>query len=693
MTFWKFWQKIIALYVMILCSSSFSVAEVVRTNLSTIELTSDKLSALAGSDFTVVIELSPDQGWHAYWENPGDAGLKLEMDWQLPEGVEIGPLQFRTPHLIPFEEIISYGYDGAVTIIADGKISQDIATSEISIGGNAFWLICSDALCVPQDTAITHKIFIGEDIQNDRAALLAENARSDMPIAASWQSSFYTDGKNFTVKSLIPAEYPVIESAYLYPHSEGMMENVYRQNLSFINGEIIGRFENAYGYMDNDTFDYVLTFKTAEGEEKAFALSAQKSAVAVAEEMVPITTDLAISNLSLPMALIFAFIGGLILNLMPCVFPILSLKAMSVVELSNKHPKEARLSGILYTAGVLVSFALIGAIVSTLSLGWGFHMQMPVINFMLGLLMVTIGLNLLGVFEFGSGFAGLGQGLISASKDNNRKATFFTGVLAVVVATPCTAPFMAGALGFAFVAGGASGMLVFLSLGFGLAFPYLLLCYVPLLRGFLPRPGAWMETMRNILGFPMLATALWLFWILGNQIGVNAMTLSIAASLLLGLALWGLSKNSGLWKALSMLCFVGVLSSGYYLSTLNVQKAVLAQDESGLNSIEFKSAELKNLLNDDQAVFVYFTADWCVTCKLNEKMALSQSEVHQAFAEKDITVMVGDWTNQNPDITKTLQSYGRIGVPLYLYFPEGRALNNPIVLPQILTPGMVIDAL
>jgi thiol:disulfide interchange protein/DsbC/DsbD-like thiol-disulfide interchange protein len=665
-------------------------AQVVITDLSKIELLSDHSSIKAGDSFNIVIELEPNEGWHAYWVNPGDAGLKLEVAWDLPEGVEVGELQFSTPHLIPFEEIVSYGYDGKVTVTAEVKTPDNFESSQLTLAGDAFWLTCSDVLCVPQEAQISHTVLIGENVIDDRGEMLLKAAQEDTPDEANWPSQFHTDGENFTIISKIPDQYPVIESAYLFPRTIGMMENQYYQDLSFIDGNIVGRFKNAYGYSDEDQFEFVLSFKTGDGQDKAFSIVAQKSLIPVAEVRVQESTS-PLTDLGIVTALGFAFLGGLILNLMPCVFPILSLKAMSVVELSGKDPKEVRLSGLLYTAGVLICFGLIGAVVSSLSIGWGFHMQMPVINFTLGLLMVAIGLNLLGVFEFGSSLMGLGQGLVSeGSVSKKRRSTFFTGFLAVVVATPCTAPFMAGALGFAFVKGGVIGMSVFLMLGFGLAFPYLLLCFVPVFRNILPRPGAWMETMRTILGFPMFATALWLFWILGNQAGVDALAIGVAASLLLGFALWGMSKTNITWKVVSVICVIGVIYSGFYLS--NMKQSTALKDESS-NAIAFSSDALQNLLIQDQAVFVYFTADWCVTCKLNERVALSQSEVQEAFVENNVTLMVGDWTNQNPDITKTLQSYGRIGVPLYLYFPEGRRLNNPDILPQILTPTTVIEAL
>ena len=697
MTCRNIWQILIAANLFVLSALCSSTADVVRTDLSELKMRADHKSVSAGDAFQIIIELTPDQGWHAYWENPGDAGLKLEMDWTAPEGVEIGNLQFTTPHLIPFEEIVSYGYDGKVTILADARITDDIDVSALNISGNAFWLVCSDALCVPQEAKIGFSLPVGESVIDARLTALADATKAQMPLSADWQGQFYTDGENFTVKAAIPTEYPVIESAYLFPHTEGMMENVYRQDLSFVDGNIIGRFKNAYGYADNEEFKFLLSFKTGGGEEKSYLITAVKTETPLAsvrDEVVAEQPKMT-SELGLLLALSFAFVGGLILNLMPCVFPILSLKAMSVVELSNKHPREARLSGLLYTGGVIVSFGVIGLVVNGLSLGWGFHMQMPIVNFTLGLLMVLIGLNLLGVFEFNSTISGLGQGLVQNNESNgaNRRATFFTGVLAVVVATPCTAPFMASALGYAFINGGLGGFLVFLALGFGLAFPYLLLCYVPTFRRVLPRPGAWMETMRNILGFPMLATALWLYWILGNQIGVNAMAVSLAASLFLALSVWSFSKNKTVWKLLSGASLLVVLYFGYVVSNMNVENRIIASDEGGLNAVAFNSKDLKELVDKKEAVFVYFTADWCVTCKLNERNALSSPEVHKAFRDNDISVMVGDWTNQNPDITKTLQSYGRIGVPLYLYFSEDRNLSNPMILPQILTTDIIVDAL
>jgi thiol:disulfide interchange protein len=700
MIYQKISRLIVVINILLLSLFSWASAEPVRTDLSSIELLSDHKAISSGSKFTVLIHLVPDQGWHAYWENPGDAGLKLTMDWDLPDGVTVGELQFTTPHLIPFEEIVTYGYESDVFIIAEVTTSDDLQNmEELTIGGNAFWLTCSDTLCVPQEASVNLMLPVGENVVDTGVSALVNAAKQDMPLLADWKSEFYTDGETFTIYSDLPDEFDVIADAYIFPFSQGMMENSYHQNLSFADGRLTGEFKSAYGYEDNATFEYVLAITNIDQKQYAYRLSADKSLVPFLEPQ-DVSLESSGNIFSLLLQLFFAFIGGLILNLMPCVFPILSLKAMSVIRLAEKEPAEVRLSGLLYTCGVMVCFGLIGVLVLALdatgqAVGWGFHMQLPIVNFTLGLLMVVIALNLFGIFEFGGGVSGLGQKLIKADpsdKKHMRQNSFFTGVLAVVVATPCTAPFMAGTLGFAFLQGGLSAMLIFLSLGFGLAFPYLLLCYAPGLRQILPKPGLWMENMRNVLGFPMLATAIWLFWILGNQIGVDAMALCIMAGLLLSFAIWGLKKEHLLWKVVSILALLGVLYTAKQIHSMEAQSSTISSDDE-LSSVDFNTDALKKLIDNKQSVFVYFTADWCITCKLNERVALSQPEVNDAFVAKNIIVMKGDWTNQNPDITRTMQKFGRIGVPLYLYFPSGTSFDNPVILPQILTPNNVVSAL
>ena len=409
-------------------------------------------------------------------------------------------------------------------------------------------------------------------------------------------------------------------------------------------------------------------------------------------------------------ALLFAFVGGLILNLMPCVFPVLGIKALSIVEMPREDRSVARQSGALYTAGVLVAFAVAGSALLGLraagyAAGWGFQLQNPAFNLVLGLLMLAIGLNLLGVFEVGARIAGSGQALTAGGE---RKEAFFTGLLAVVVATPCTAPFMAGALGYALVQPAVVALAIFLALGAGLAAPYLLIGLVPAFGRLLPRPGPWMTAFRNVLAFPMFATGIWLFWIIGKQAGVNAMAMALAAALCFGFALWTYGRSASAhrpwrWRAMAAAALVASLAVGATVERPQpdtTPQAAGAADADGhaetlglLQLERFTPDRLIGYIESQQPLFVYFTADWCVNCKVNERVALSTEKVGEAFAERGIKVLVGDWTNEDPVITDWLQRYGRAGVPLYLYFPKGASVKDAAVLPQVLLPELVIQAI
>ena len=403
-------------------------------------------------------------------------------------------------------------------------------------------------------------------------------------------------------------------------------------------------------------------------------------------------------------AVLFAFLGGIVLNLMPCVFPILSMKALSLVNLSRADLRIARQSGLLYTAGILAAFALIGAALLALrqggqAVGWGFQMQSPFVNVGLGLLMLAIGLNLFGVFEIGGRLMGAGASL---AEGGERKSAFFTGLLAVVVATPCTAPFMAGALGYALVQPPALALAVFLVLGFGLAFPYLLLSLIPSLGRALPRPGPWMATLRSLLAFPMLATALWLFWIVGRQLGATSMSVALLAALCLAFALWAFGRSAAaarrpVWQAAAVLGLIACVAlSANVKRYLDAPGALAEASPSALGGLQperFSPERVKGYIAEGQPAFVYFTADWCVSCKVNERVALATDAVANAFRERGVKVVEADWTAEDPVITEWLEMYDRVGVPLYLYFPQGSSLATATILPQILLPQIVINAL
>ena len=390
---------------------------------------------------------------------------------------------------------------------------------------------------------------------------------------------------------------------------------------------------------------------------------------------------------------------------MPCVFPILSMKALGLVQLAGAERRAVRASGLLYTAGVLVAFAAIAVALLALraagsAAGWGFQLQSPWVNLGLGLGMVAIGLNLAGVFEIGTrlmGLGGAGQGA------GEKRAAFLTGLLAVVVATPCTAPFMAGALGYALVQPAAVAMAVFLALGVGLALPYLALTWIPSLGAALPKPGPWMAVFRQVLAFPMLATALWLFWVVGRQLGASSMAVALLAALLLAFALWAFGRSAVAkapwrWRTAAALGLAACLGASAQLQDLRAPplraNAEPAHMLGKLTLQRFSPQLVRDYVAAGQPVFVYFTADWCISCKVNERVALATDAVGEAMNARGIEVVEGDWTAEDPVITEWLTMYGRAGVPLYLYFPRGSAaIDGGVVLPQVLLPDIVVDAI
>jgi len=389
------------------------------------------------------------------------------------------------------------------------------------------------------------------------------------------------------------------------------------------------------------------------------------------------------------------------LNLMPCVFPVLSMKALSLVKLKDKEIAKARINGIAYTLGILACFALIAGVLLVLKasgsqVGWGFQLQHPAIILFLAYLFFTLGLNLIGFFEIDFGLSNMGQSL---TRKTGMTGSFFTGVLATLVATPCTAPFMGVAMGYALTQPALISMLIFLALGFGLAFPYLALTFSPALRHILPRPGAWMETFRQVLAFPMFASACWLVWVLSQQINHMGQLMALFGMVGIAFGVWLLKRrpaHKGLRLTLLVLVFLSfgfALSNFFTMRTQDAQQTVQSGEE---NWETFSRAKLDDLLKGNESVFVNMTAAWCITCKVNEKVALNIDSTRALFAKYNVRYLKGDWTNQNPEITNYLEEYGRSGVPIYVFYGprmESGARPEPVLLPQILTPGIVEETI
>ena len=689
----------------ILAASTIDAAPV-ETDYSAVELLVLPGSLPAdGGTVTAGLHLQPKPGWHAYWVNPGDAGLAPSLRWQLPEGFSAGELRFPAPHVIPFGEFVTYGFDEPLLLLVDIEIPAGLPVgTRYTLAAQARWVVCDDALCVPEQADVTATLPVGDAIPDPLRAARFAAAREKVPPKVDWPARFEQSGGEVQVAVQTPATAAGLADAYLFVAETGLVRYG-RQQASYGPRGVVFGMEAGLRLNDASAFGAVLAFKQGD-EQRAVWLDVQPGTglaamVAGAGDAAASGTVTAAGGLTLGYALLFAFLGGIVLNLMPCVFPILSMKALSLVDASGADHRSAREGGCLYTAGILVAFAIVGIALLGLrsagqQVGWGFQLQSATVNLALALLMLAIGLNLLGVFELGAKLAGVGEGLTAGGE---RKRAFFTGLLAVVVATPCTAPFMAGALGYALVQPAAVALAIFLLLGLGLAFPYLLLSCLPAVGKLLPRPGPWMATFRNVLAFPMFATAVWLFWIVGSQLGADAMAVGLLAALAFGFALWAYGRvfaasRPWAWRTVAALGLAGAMALGWKMPDYKRAEDAAVAGALGQLAVEpFAPERVGEHLDAKQPLFLYFTADWCISCKVNERVALASAAVGEAFRSRGIKVMAGDWTNEDPLITAWLRRYGRAGVPLYLYFPSGSSLETAAVLPQILVPDTVIDAI
>lgn len=659
-----------------------------------VRLVADKTNVRGGDMVRIGIEQTIYPTWHVYWKNPGDSGTATNIDWALPSGASVSELEFPTAKKIPYGPLTNYGYEGQATLLQNLTLPADIGTGPFVLNATVNLLVCHD-ICIPE----THDVFITFNGNTMAEPTKIAAAQAALPLEKNWPSTYQQIGQNFVLKTTHNdmADLKDATNVALLPEEWGAVDNNATANLRITEtGFDVSQKIGERDLNEISDFPYVLTYTNAMGEDKSIRLSATAAPIEAAISPVQ-------SSLNVFQALLFALLGGIILNLMPCVFPVLSMKALSLINLKDKEESKARGYGIAYTLGILISFAAIGGALLLLKaggaqIGWGFQLQNPVVITFLAYLVFVIGLNLSGMFDFNTGRLGnLGQGL---TQRDDKRGAFFTGVLATLVATPCTAPFMGAAMGFALTQPAIISMLVFLALGFGLALPYLALCFVPALRSKLPRPGAWMETFRNFLAFPMFITAAWLVWVLSQQISAIGVFSALMGAIFIAFTIWlirvmpvgGVMRLVAKFFVIFSLAFALIVPFLTYSATKNP----LAPQE-GQNWSEFTPNSLSTLLEGDAPIFTNMTASWCITCKVNERVALKTDTIETLFVEKNIQYLKGDWTNQNPDITKYLNSFGRNGVPLYVYYPPRNSQSgvrpDAVVLPQILTADIVEKAI
>ena len=646
-------------------------------------LVAEDRAVAPGGSITVALEEKIADRWHTYWKNPGDAGAPTEIVWTLPPGWKADAIQWPRPKRLPVGPLMDYGYEGTPWFLVKLTAPAD-AKGPVTIKAAVSWLVC-EQICVPEDATLTLTLPVGKQEADPAVAKDFAAARALLPVPSPWKIN-YALGQNLDLYVAAPslaAAHP--KSADFFPGRAGLIKNAAPQVIGYAKDGLVLRLTP--GTKVSGLLEGLLVLTSTDGSVQALEVNAAAGPVPPAQFQAAVADS---GELTLWLAMVFALIGGLILNVMPCVLPILAMKALSLAN----HGAHGRSESFAYAAGAILSFAALGLAIVLLqaggeSIGWGFQLQSPVAVAGFALLVFAVGLNLSGLFEVGSITAG--EGLASRS---GLPGAFFTGVLAVAVAAPCTAPFMAAALGFALSQSALSALAVFVSLGIGFSLPFLLFGIWPKALAFIPRPGPWMLTFKQALAFPMYAAAAWLAWVLSQQAGPSgvAILLGAAIALALGAWLWSVTRNlASLGRTIGTVAALLVLLAGLFgISLLRNASAAPAAQTSKAGEA-YTADKLASLRAANRPVFIDATAAWCITCLVNEEAVLSRDSVKNAFAAKKVAYLIADWTNRDPAVTALLKDNGRSGVPLYLYYAPGA--KAPIILPQILTESGVLGAL
>ncbi len=679
-------------------------------------------------------------GWHTYYKNPGDSGEPTMLQWALPEGFSAGAIEWPLPHRLPYGPLVNFGFEDEAVFLVPVQVPAGLTPGQdVAFDVEAYWLVCED-ICIPEEAPLRVRLPVrgGAPEADEAHSALFAQARSALPQTLDVPARYTVTDGQFRIGVEAPDLASgfgsgLVEKVVFFPDKSGIIDNPSAQDVFHGPNGFVLTTKPGHDLADPSAAVpsvsglFVLTDVSSGAPiRRGLRVTAGTGALPAGLDAVPLGTARGGTapggpalggsggGLSLGGAILFAVLGGLILNLMPCVFPILFMKALGFVSAAQKAPMEVRLHGLAFTAGVMLSFlALAGAFLALRAggaqIGWGFQLQDPAVVAALMLVILAVGLNLSGVFEIGQSVMGLGG---SAGTGSGFGGAFLTGVLATVVATPCTAPFMGAAIGLALAQPPVVALTIFAALGFGMALPWLALSMAPSLLRLLPKPGAWMVTFRQILAFPMYGAAAWLLWVLTRQVGSPGLAMVLAASVLLAFAAWAFGRTQDpekasdgrgwlVGRALALVALMGcaVLAYGGARDAVTAAPAGGAprtQQAAGkLPVVPFDPDRLAALRAEGKPVFLNFTAAWCITCLVNERVALSQPSVIDRFAETGVVYMKGDWTNRDARITAMLDRFGRNGVPLYVYFPphQDGGAPDPMILPQLLRESTVLDVL
>lgn len=664
------------------------------------ELVTAQRSVQPGQPLQLALRMQHDPHWHSFWKNAG-TGLPTKLMWELPPGWTAEAIQWPTPILVRDREgnITGHGYEGLsylpVRLIAPADLKPG---STVELKAQARWLMC-ETVCIPGKAAVSLSVPVSADQPQPAADVQAALAALPMPSPSEgWQLAATREQGDLTLRVAAPADiaelhfFPADEFvSYKVPQTIGNRGARALLKLPLDPAEIVPADAALRG---------VLAYTDAQGVYRGVSIELPFVAEAEATALVS-TADLGAASasgagndgaqLSL-LVLLFAVLGGLILNLMPCVFPVLGLKVVGFIEQAGNDRRKVSLHALSFTAGVLLSFWALAGMLAVLresgqQLGWGFQLQSAPFVFMLALVMLAFAMNLSGVFEVGMRATSVGSGLQSRS---GVAGSFFSGMLATVVATPCSAPFLAPALGAALALPTAQSFLVFTAIALGLALPYLLLSVFPSLVKLLPRPGAWMETFKQLMAFPLYATVGYLLWVLAGQLHEAALLNALLALSLLGFGLWLYGRGTrpgarGSRAKLSVVAGVLVLAAAVLFGWPRAPAPEALQWEV------WSSERVQQLQAEGRPIYVDFTARWCATCQVNKKVVFAAARVNDYFRDNEVVALKADWTNADPLITAELERWNRSAVPFNLAYPAGG--GAPRELPEVLTPEIVLSAL
>lgn len=686
------------LLLALLLSMPLARAAAVHAGPVEAELVAERTALVAGQANWVALRLKPDPQWHVYWRNPGDSGIPTKLEWQLPKGITAGDIVWPYPQIQRLGDLANYGYEQETLHLVPLSVAPS-AHGDETLRATAKWLVCKD-ICIPGSTALELDLPMSGAAQPDPRWVSAfARARAAVPKAEpDWPAQFAVAHDTVSLSVDAPALQGASKISF-FPYASDLVNHAKPQRIA-LEGQKLRLSQTASPYFVEAParVDGVLVVDHGEHDTRAYEISARPGAVAAVDEArisaatLPDTAQQASASERTPPGLLLvlglALLGGLVLNLMPCVFPVLSLKALSLTRAGRDGQ---RAQALAYSAGVVLSCVAAAALILALqragqAVGWGFQLQSPLFVGLLIYLLFALALSLSGVATLGTRLMNLGQGL---TEKKGLTGAFFTGVLAVVVASPCTAPFMGTALGYAVTQPPLPALTVFAALGLGLALPFLIIGFVPGAARLLPKPGAWMERFKQLMAFPLYLSVVWLLWVLARQLDVGAAAQLMVGLVLIAFILW-------LWSAHGLIASLSKLAAAALAVALLIGLPKAGTDSSASASAStmlsepWSAARVAELRGEGRTIFVDFTADWCLSCKVNERVALRSTSVEQAFRDGDVAILVADWTKADPAITAELARFKRNGVPLYLVYVHG---SEPKILPQLLTPDLVVDAL